>query len=83
MVKTVGEFTMDTETGTVTGPAAYMEERGFDRMRAIEAGRDAVFNFGCCKSPDVYTAVLVSLQTDYAGWKGTRQLLAGLKGREV
>jgi len=79
MVKTVGQFTIDTETCEITGPAAYMEEQGNARLKAILAGEDVVFNMGATRSPDVFTAVLVSLQTDYAGWKGTRQLLAGLR----
>lgn len=79
MVKTVGQFTIDTETGTVTGPADYMNEQGSARLERILSGDDVVFNYGATRSPDVFTAVLVSLQTDYAGWKGTRQLLAGLR----
>lgn len=76
---TVGRFTYNKETNEVSGPAEYMEERGFAKLDAIMAGTDVLFNFGCVKSPSVEVAVLVSLQTDYAGWKGTRQLLAGLR----
>ena len=76
MIKTVGEFSIDTDTSTISGPAAYMRERGNDRIDRIAAGQDTVFNAGCRFSPDMYTAVLVSLQTDYAGWKGSRQIAA-------
>jgi len=79
MVKTVGQFTFNTETNVVEGPAEYMREQGSARLERIMSGNDVVFNMGVTRSPDVYTAVLVSLQTDYAGWKGTRQLLAGLR----
>jgi len=76
---TVGAFTYNRETGEVSGPEEYMRERGFARIARIEAGQDVVFNMGCTRSPNVETAVLVSLQTDYAGWKGTRQLLNSLR----
>jgi len=68
MTKKVGQF--EIRDGAVYGPAEYMRERGNARIAKIEAGNDAVFNFGCLKSPDVETAILVSLQTDYAGWRG-------------
>lgn len=71
----VGEFTC--ENGSVAGPAEYMRERGSARLERIMSGTDTVFNFGCRQSPNVETAVLVSLQTDYAAWKGQRLLLAG------
>lgn len=81
----VGRFVY--ENGTVSGPAEYMKERGFDRLRKIEAGDDVVVRVamggepypgswigrretGC---PNVETAVLVSLQTDYAAWAGAKQ----------
>ena len=75
-IKTVGEFQIDTTTGTVAGPAEYMRERGFARIDRIESGQDVCFNAGIRYSPDVYTAILVSLQTDFAGWKGQRQIAA-------
>lgn len=76
---TVGKFTFDRKTGVVSGPKEYMEERGSARIRSIEDGQDVVFNFGVTSAPDVFTAVLVSLQTDYASWRGARQLF--LMGR--
>ena len=75
--KTVGAF--EIRDGALYGPAEYMREQGNDKVERILAGNDVVFNVGCVKSPDVETALLVALQTDYAGWKGTRQLLASLK----
>ena len=74
-----GAFTYNTETNQVAGPAAYMAEKGSARLERIMNGQDVVFNMGCTRSPSVEMAVLVSLQTDYAGWKGTRQSLAGLR----
>jgi hypothetical protein len=69
----VGRFAL--EDGVVSGPAEYMRERGDARLREIEAGRDSVFNAGLqFGSPNVETAILVSLQTDYAGWLGQKQM---------
>lgn len=79
MVHEVGRFTFDDETGVVEGPAEYMNERGSARLKSILDGTDVLFNYGCHKSPNVYVAVLVSLQTDYAGWAGTRNLLARVR----
>lgn len=76
---TCGAFTYNTETNVVSGPAEYMKEQGNARLDRILAGQDVVFNMGCTRSPSVEMAVLVSLQTDYAGWKGTRQLLNSLR----
>ncbi len=71
-----GAFSWDPETGQVTGPAAYMQERGSTRLRAIEAGKDVVFNHGAADDRDPVATVLVSLQTDYAAWLGARNLEA-------
>ncbi|MBW2168852.1 MAG: hypothetical protein JRG69_06270 [Deltaproteobacteria bacterium] len=76
---TCGAFSYNTTTNEVAGPAAYMAERGSARLERIMSGNDVVFNMGCTRSPSVEMAVLVSLQTDFAGWKGTRQSLAGLR----
>lgn len=87
---TVGRFTY--EDGVVTGPADYMKERGNARLRSIEAGTDVVFNVGMGldpypgswlkvdgpQSPNAETAILVSLQTDYAGYLGEKQMEAAL-----
>ena len=74
----VGQFTCDSETGTVVGPAEYMKDRGHDKLEEILSGKSVVFNMGCARSPNVYVAMLVALQTDFAGWRGMRQLCAGL-----
>jgi len=51
-----------------------MEERGSDRLDKIMSGQDTVFNAGFLHAPDIETAVLVSMQTDYAAWKGQQSL---------
>jgi len=73
-MKKVGEFISDGSS--VFGPADYMHERGSSRLGHIMSGNDTVFNAGCRLSPDPETAVLVSLQTDYAAWKGMQSLRA-------
>lgn len=74
--KTVGQFTY--ANGQLSGPAEYMREQGNARVDSILAGTDVLFNMGREFQPDSVTLLLVTLQTDYAGWKGTRELLAGL-----
>lgn len=74
---TVGQFTI--ENGELSGPADYMCERGKARLESILAGNDPVFNMGLRHSPSPETAMLVSLQTDFAGWKGERQLREALE----
>ncbi len=78
---TVGEFTYDTETGKVSGPAAYMKSEHYsDWKTRFVSGRDVVFNAGAGGlSPSVEVAMLVSLQTNYAGWHGLVTL--GLDGK--
>jgi len=71
-----GEFTY--ENGTLSGPKQYMEERGNERLEQILAGRCTSFNMTCHLSPSVEMAVLVSLQTDYAGWRGMQSLKRSL-----
>ncbi len=71
---TVGEFTF--ADGVVSGPAEYMRERGSERLDRILRDDDAVFNAGArLGGKSAETLVLVSLQTDYAGWKGLRSLV--------
>ena len=74
-MKKVGRFTW--ENGTVVGPKEYMEERGAELCREIEAGRNVVVNaaFTVAGVTNVIQAVLVAFQTDYAAWVGGRQLL--------
>ncbi len=73
MARTVGRFTIDGDS--ITGPAEYMTERGNELLDRIMAGDDAVFNTTAHYSPDVEMAVLVRIQTDFAGWMGARQMM--------
>jgi hypothetical protein len=73
MAKTVGQFTIDN--GEFSGPAEYMLDKGDVRLNAILAGADPIFNATAHLSPDVETAILVAMQTDYAGWNGARQFM--------
>ncbi len=70
-MKTVGPFSM--EEGILAGPREYMEEQGHALVDKILAGEDAIFNLTADQSPDVESAILVRLQTDYAGWLGYKQ----------
>lgn len=77
--QTCGRFSYDPETGAISGPAEYMQSESYSRrMAAITEGRDAVTSFGYAEHGDVIKAVLVSLQTDYAAWKGMRDFERGL-----
>ncbi len=76
--KKLGVF--EIRDGALYGPVEYMREQGDAKLESILAGNDVVFNFGCLKSPDVETALLVAMQTNYAGWKGTRSLINFLGG---
>lgn len=79
---TVGSFTADA-AGNIVGPRDYMEDPdGYAAcMARIEAGNDAVFNYGAQSRPGAATVelVLVAVQTHYAGWVGLRSSLAGLR----
>ena len=76
-VKVVGRFTY--EDGILCGPRDYMEEQGNALLDTILAGEDTVFNMTADQSPDLETAILVRLQTDYAGWLGLKQAEGWLK----
>ncbi len=71
MTKTVGQFSM--EEGILSGPRDYMEEQGNALVDRILAGEETVFNLTAGESPDLETAILVRLQTDYAGWLGFKE----------
>ncbi len=73
-----GTFTIDEE-GHLYGPKQYMEEQGNAKLRKILDGKDEVFNMTAHLSPDAETALLVHMQTDYAGWLGFRQMLSWTK----
>ena len=73
-VLTVGKFVY--ENGSISGPALYMEEQGNRRLGQILSGHDVVFNMSAHLSPNIETAILVLMQTDYAGWAGSRQFFS-------
>ncbi len=68
----VGRFTLDGNT--LTGPQKYMREQGDARLAQMLAGEDAVFNASAHLSPNIETAILVWLQTDYAAWSGAQEI---------
>jgi hypothetical protein len=76
-VKVVGRFTY--EDGILCGPRDYMEEQGNALLDTILAGEDTVFNMTADQSPGIEMAILVRLQTDYAGWLGLKQAEGWLK----
>jgi hypothetical protein len=76
-LKAVGQFTL--EEGILCGPKDYMEEQGNSLVDRMLAGEDMIFNLTADQSPDVETAILVRLQTDYAGWLGLKQAEGWLK----
>ena len=73
----VGKFTY--EDGILLGPRDYMLEQGNVLLDKILAGEDTIFNMTKDQSPDIETAILVRLQTDYAGWLGLKQAEGWLK----
>ena len=68
---TVGRFELND--GILSGPADYMNEQGNALVDSIVAGQDLIFNTTTHLSPNVETAILVRLQTDFAGWLGLKQ----------
>ncbi len=78
MTQTVGSFTL--ADGILSGPQDYMLEQGNALVDKILAGEDPIYNLTASQSPNVETAVLVRLQTDYAGWLGFKQAEGWLKG---
>lgn len=78
--KVVGQFTirLDDERYVISGPKEYMESADYRRVCAqIAAGQDPCGAFRY--SPDAMTALGVTLQTSYAGWRGLQTL--GRDGR--
>lgn len=69
----IGEF--EYKEGAVYGPKAYMLEQGNAKLDSIMSGQAAGFNAMLAARPDISPVqmVLVTLQTDYAGWIGMRQ----------
>jgi len=79
METTVGRFTLD-EDGTLTGPADYLREQGNEKLDRILSGDDVAFNMTAHLSPSVEVAILVHLQTDFAGWVGQKQMESWIGG---
>lgn len=50
-----------------------MLAQGNALLNKILAGEDTVFNMTADQSPDIETAILVRLQTDFAAWLGFKQ----------
>lgn len=73
----VGKFYV--EGGALYGPADYMREQGDEKLARILAGEDTVFNMTSHLSPNIYTAILVAMQTDYAGWHGMKSFCRTFK----
>jgi hypothetical protein len=73
----VGQFSY--ENGVLSGPEAYMTERWEMLKAKIFDGKSALFEQAVERSPNIETALLVTVQTDYAGWLGTRELLRRTK----
>lgn len=83
---TVGEFTYDASTKAVSGPASFMRSDDYASWRSrFQSGQDTVFNFGASHigesgyAANFETAMLVSLQTCYAGWHGRQTFLRTLE----
>lgn len=73
MLKKVGKFIYDGEH--IAGPAEYMKEQGSEHLDNLLAGKVTSFNMSMHYSPDTVTAILVAMQTNYAGWRGSRELM--------
>jgi hypothetical protein len=74
---TVGRFTatVDGAALSIEGPADYLASAQYRAcMRRMETGQSAVFNYGLSQGQDMNTLILVTLQTDYAGFKGIEQM---------
>ncbi len=74
---TVGQFSLD-ENYILSGPTLYMNEQGNALTDQILAGMDTIYNTTRHLSPNMETAILVRLQTDYAGWLGMKQITEGI-----
>ena len=70
-MKAVGQFTH--ADGIFSGPLDYIEEQGNALLDKILAGAGEILTLTQGQSPDSETAILVRLQTDYAGWLGLKQ----------
>lgn len=76
----VGEFTFDPTDSTITGPASYMRSAEYARcIASIQDGTSHTFRACCEHSPSFEVALLVTIQTDYAGWHGRETFLRTLE----
>lgn len=77
---TVGRFTYDEATGDLQGPADFMRSSDFAAWkRRFAAGNDTVFAVGMEQSPTPVIAMLVSVQTCFAGWHGRETFLRDIE----
>jgi hypothetical protein len=68
---TVGSFTFDPADSTIQGPAEYIRSDDYRRcIASIENGTNHTFAAAMEHSPNFETALLVTIQTNYAGWHG-------------
>jgi hypothetical protein len=71
------KFKVDPVKGTVTGPADYLDSDYFRRcIDMLNRGQSAVFNYGAHAGHETCRLIEIVLQTDYAAWRGQRQLAA-------
>ena len=76
------KFRVNVHTGEVVGPAAYLASDHYRcTKRKIEDGTHVLIGAFPPNTP-IGTMIEVILQTDYAAWKGARQLAQGLAFRE-
>ena len=71
----MSDFQWDESTARLCGPQQYMEERGNTLLHQILEGQDPGFIPVWRQSPNLITAMLTRLQTDYAGWRGMEDLI--------
>lgn len=81
---TIGRFTWDGSA--VSGPAAYMQERGNDLIDELNRGETPrglrVLMDAAPESNDPICIVLVWLQTDYGAWRGAKELARTMRRYE-
>lgn len=80
-VARVGQFTVLPD-GTIIGPKEYLESEHFTQIKAeIESGNHPVLRAALGAGQSIENAVLVTVVTDYAAWRGTKELHAALRVR--
>jgi len=63
-----------TDDGSIRGPARYMNQRGNDLIDDILNNADDQFSGFLRHAPSTEQAILARLQTDYAAWKGQKEI---------